>query len=278
MVAEVIAETGAVTGKTRRALDSTILDDAVARQDTVTQLIAAIRRVAREVPGAGEIVTAAATSGHDYSRPGKPEIAWDDPAARDELVSALVNDALAVLAGIEAAIPTATGSSPKPAEAVALLALVAGQDVEPAEGSDGTDGRWRIARQVAPDRMISTVDPDARHAHKSRERRQDGFKAHVVVEPDTGLITNTALTKATGPDNSDATVGIALLAGDTSLDSRGRRDGRGARRLGLRHRRRARRARDRRSHPGDQALAAAPGDPRRVHPRRLHPRPDHATP
>jgi Transposase DDE domain len=65
--------------------------------------------------------------------------------------------------------------------------------------------------------MISTVDPDTRHAHKSRERRQDGFKAHVVVEPDTGLITNTGLTKATGPDNSDATVGIALLHGDTTL-------------------------------------------------------------
>ena len=59
VVAEVVAETGALTGKTRRALDSTILDDAVARQDTVTQLIAAIRRVAREVPGAGEIVTVA---------------------------------------------------------------------------------------------------------------------------------------------------------------------------------------------------------------------------
>ena len=50
---------------------------------------------------------------------------------------------------------------------MALLALVAGQDVEPAEGSDGTDGRWRIARQVAPDRVISTVDPEARHAHKT---------------------------------------------------------------------------------------------------------------
>ena len=36
------------------------------------------------------------------------------------------------------------------ADALALLALVAGQDVEPAEGSDGTDGRWRIARKVAP--------------------------------------------------------------------------------------------------------------------------------
>ena len=61
-----------------------------------------------------------------------------------------------------------------------MLALVAGQDVEPVEGSDGTDGRWRIARRVAPDRVISTVDPEARHAHKTRHRRQDGFKAHIA--------------------------------------------------------------------------------------------------
>jgi IS5 family transposase len=221
VVAEVIGQTGAVAGKTRRALDSTILDDAVARQDTVTQLIAAIRRVARDIPAAGDIVAlvSARPGGHDYARPGKPEIAWDDPAARDELVSVLVGDALAVLAGLEERHPGGQGLDAKAAEAVALLALVAGQDVEPAEGSDGTDGRWRIARQVAPDRVISTVDPDTRHAHKSRERRQDGFKAHVVVEPDTGLITNTGLTKAAGPDNSDATVGIALLHGDTTLDA-----------------------------------------------------------
>ena len=43
-----ITATGAVAGKQRRALDSTVLDDAVARQDTVTQLIAAIRRVGRD--------------------------------------------------------------------------------------------------------------------------------------------------------------------------------------------------------------------------------------
>ena len=216
VVVEVIAETGAVAGKTRRALDSTILDDAVARQDTVTQLIAAIRRVAREVDGAAEIV-GSRTSGHDYSRPGKPEIAWDDPAARDELVSALVNDALAVLAGLDERYPDGEGLTDKQAEAVALLALIAGQDVEPAEGSDGRDGRWRIARGVAPDRVVSVVDPDSRHAHKTRERRQEGFKAHVVVEPDTGLITDTRLSKATGPANSDAAVGIALLAEDPTL-------------------------------------------------------------
>jgi len=98
------------------------------------------------------------------------------------------------------------------AEAVGLLALVAGQDVEPAEGSDGTDGRWRIARKVAPERVISTVDPETRHAHKTRARHQDGYKAHVKVEPDTGLITGCALTPAAGPVHSDAAVGVELLA------------------------------------------------------------------
>ena len=214
VVRQLIIETGAVRGRNRRALDSTVFDDAVARQDTVTQLIAAVRRVARDVPGAAEIVTTRCT-GHDYARPGKPRIAWDDEAAREQLVSALVNDALTLLDALDLDAVIAEGG--KVAEAVALLALVAGQDVEPAEGSDGTDGRWRIARKVAPDRMISTVDPEARHAHKTRERRQDGFKAHVVVEPDTGLTTAVAATKANGPENSDATVGIRLLNADSTL-------------------------------------------------------------
>lgn len=217
VVRQLIVETGAVAGRTRRALDSTVLDDAVARQDTVTQLIAAVRRVARDVPGAAEIVTARCT-GHDYSQPGKPRIAWDDEAAREELVSALVNDALALLAALDVDAITAAGG--KAAEAVTLLALVAGQDVEPTEGSDGTDGRWRIARKTASDRVISTVDPDARHAHKTTERRQDGFKAHIVIEPDTGLTTAAQLTKASGPDNSDASVGGALLDCDITLPPR----------------------------------------------------------
>ena len=210
-VRDVIAATGAVRGKTRRALDSTVLDDAVATQDTVTQVIAAIRRVRREVPGAAEVV-AAHCRAHDYDDPGKPAIAWDDAEARAGLVDALIGDAHRLLGHLPE-----QQLGPREAEAVALLALVAGQDVEPVEGSDGTDGRWQIARRVAADRIISTVDPDARHAHKTVSRRQDGFKAHVVVEPDTGLIIDTRLTPAAGAANSDAAVGVDLLADDTTV-------------------------------------------------------------
>ncbi len=205
-VRQVVAETGVLTGKTRRALDSTILDDAVATQDTVIQLIAAIRRVRREVPGAASVM-AEHCAAHDYDDPGKPAIAWNDQAARVELVDALVGDAHRLLGHLPE-----QELGPKSADAVALLALIAGQDVEPVEGSNGTDGRWHIAQRVAPDRVISVVDPEARHAHKTVHRRQDGFKAHIAIEPDTGIITDCALTKASGADTHDAVVGTGLLA------------------------------------------------------------------
>jgi hypothetical protein len=205
-VRAVIDQTGVVRGKTRRALDSVVLDDAVATQDTVTQLIAAVRRVRREVPGAAGVV-AARCHAHDFDDPGKPAIAWDDRAARVALVSALVTDANLIVDALRGAVLDEPA-----AQAVALLALVAGQDVEPAEGSDGTDGRWRIARKVAEDRVISTVDPEARHVHKTVHHRQDGYKAHVAVEPDTGLFTAGRLAKAAGEVNHEAVVGLALLA------------------------------------------------------------------
>jgi len=210
-VRQVVEETGVLRGRRKRAVDSTILADAVATQDTITQLIAAIRRVGRLVPGAAEVITAVCT-GHDYSRPGKPVIDWDEPGAKDTLVSALVNDANALLAAFAGVDQDELEESAR--AALALLALVAGQDVEPAEGSDGTDGRWRIARRVAPDRVISTVDQDARHTRKSPEARRDGYRAHVVAEPETGIITDEALTKAAGTENSDPGVAGKFLAAD----------------------------------------------------------------
>jgi hypothetical protein len=209
-VRKIVEETGILRGRRRRAVDSTILADAVATQDTVTQLVAAIRKVAREVPGAAEQIAQVCT-GHDYSQPGKPKIDWDDPEAKDQLVSALVNDANALVAALDA-----DGLDERAASALALLALVAGQDVEPAEGSGGTDGRWRIARKVAGDRVISTVDPDARHTRKSPEARRDGYRAHVAADPQTGIITGEKLTRAAGQENSDPAVAEEFLAAEAA--------------------------------------------------------------
>ena len=116
------------------------------------------------------------------SAQGEPEIAWDDPAARDGLVSVLVNDALAVLAGSRTSYPGGDGLEPKAAEAVALLALVAGQDVEPAEGSTAATGAG--GSPAAPPRTGSS-SPSTRHPARARVPRtlRGRLQAHVVVDP-----------------------------------------------------------------------------------------------
>lgn len=197
-VRSVIDATGVLAGKHRRAVDSTLLDDAVATQDTVTQLVSAIRRVRRLVPPAAAVTVAA----HDYDASGKPVCAWDDPDAKAALLSGLVNDARAIINALDG-----VELDDVQADAVGLLALVAGQDVEPGD----EDGTWRIARRVAADRVISTVDPESRHMHKSVSSYRDGYKAHLAVEPETGLITATALTPANA---GDGPTGVELLAGE----------------------------------------------------------------
>lgn len=197
-VRAVVDATGILTGRKRRALDSTLLDDAVATQDTVTQLVSQIRRVRRLIPQAAAVAVAA----HDYDASGKPVCAWDDPDAKTALISGLVNDAIAILDAVDG-----VDLDDEAADAVGLLALVAGQDVEPGED----DGTWRIIDGTAKDRVISTVDPDARHMHKSRSLYRDGYKAHVAVEPETGIITACDLTAANVPDGP---VGVDLLEGE----------------------------------------------------------------
>lgn len=194
-VRTVVEATGVLTGKHRRALDSSILDDAVATQDTVTQLIAAIRKVRGMVPEAAVVELWTASD-----EGGKPIIEWSDTVARNELVTGLVHDAEAVLAVAET-----SPSAEVAADTIGLLALIAGQDVE--EGEEA--GTWRIARKVAKDRVISTVDVEARHGHKSTAVRTDGFKAHLATEPETGIITGLKLTAANVPDGP---IGLELLA------------------------------------------------------------------
>jgi hypothetical protein len=184
----------------RRVLDSTPLYDAVATMDTVTLIRSAIRGLLK-VADAGLVaeLVGALSSGDDYLSAAKPVIDWDDRAARETLIDSRARDAhalLAVLHGRE--LPRAV------AQAGALLATVTGQDLE-----DAAEGVFRIARRVARDRVISTVDPDARHGHKTSARGFDGYKGHAGIDPDSELITATRVT----PGNTgDAAVAEDLIS------------------------------------------------------------------
>jgi Transposase DDE domain/Transposase domain (DUF772) len=199
----VVARTAGVLKDRARVLDSTPLLDAVATQDTVTQLRSAIRRLLRvldqQAPHLAARVRDRLGRDDDYAAAGKPPCDWDDPEARDRLVGDLVGDCQAALSAVEGL--AFTGAA---AEAVEMLALVAGQDIDVDD-----DGVVHIARGVARDRVISTVDPEARHGHKSKARRFDGYKGHVSLDPDSEVIDEVAVTPANRPD---ATAIDTLLA------------------------------------------------------------------
>src|SRR6266508_2468577 len=153
----------------RRVLDSAPLFDAVATQDTVTLLRGAIRGLLRACPAelAG-LVRSALQRDDDYQAAGKPVCDWDDAVAREQLVAE-------------------------------LLATVIGQDIE-----ETSDGRFVIAQGVAPDRVISVVDPQARHGHKSNARGFDGYKGHVAIDPDSEVITAAEVGAANAGDAATA--------------------------------------------------------------------------
>ena len=151
----------------------------------------------------------------DYERDGKPEICWASEAERRALVNDLFSDACRVI------IACAGISDPGLVAEVKLLAVVAAQDVE----DDGAGG-VRIAQRVAAERVISTVDSDARHGHRSRRDRYDGYKLHISVDVDSDLFIAGQATTATTGDGEiladlldDDPVAVSEVIGDTHYGS-----------------------------------------------------------
>jgi hypothetical protein len=201
-----VAKAAGLVGR-KRVLDSTPLYDAVATMDTVTLIRSAIR-------GLFKVVDADLAAGlrtrlrrdDDYDTFGKPICDYDDPAARQALVDALAADAMALLDALEGDELDAGVL-----QAAQLLATVVGQDLD----HDGDEGILRIARRVAKDRVISTVDPEARHGHKTAARGFDGYKGHIGIDPDSEIITATTVTAGNAGDVEPAQ---DLLADDIATD------------------------------------------------------------
>jgi Transposase DDE domain len=212
-----VAKRAGVIGH-RRVVDSTGIADSVVTQDTVSLIRSALRRCLRlldELAPEQAQACRAALARDDYDRAGKPEICWASAEERQLLINDLFTDACRVI------IACAGFDDPVLVAEVKLLALVAAQDVE----DDGAGG-VRIASGVAPERVISTVDPDARHGHRSRRDRYDGYKLHVSVDVDSDLFVTGAATTATTADGpiladllDDDPVAVAEVIGDTHYGS-----------------------------------------------------------
>jgi transposase len=202
----------------RRVVDSTGIADSVVTQDTVSLIRSAILRclhrleeVAAEKAGACR----ASLARQDYDRAGKPEICWASAEERRALINDLFADACRVIIACSGISDTSLVAEVK------LLAVVAAQDVE----DDGAGG-VRIAQRVAPERIISTVDPDARHGHRSRRDRYDGYKLHISVDVESDLFMAGQATTATTSDGEilvdlleDDPVAVAEVIGDTHYGS-----------------------------------------------------------
>jgi hypothetical protein len=196
------AEAGLLGAK--RVLDSTPLYDAVATMDTITLVRSAIRGLLRVADEALETeLRAVISSGDDYSSSAKPQIDWDDLEAKEALIDSRAHDAMALILALQG-----RELSAEVIQAAALLAAVIGQDLE-----ERCDGSFAIAYRVAADRVISTVDPETRHGHKTSARGFDGYKGHVGIDPDTEIITDTAVSAGNVADGAVAATLIDELAG-----------------------------------------------------------------
>jgi len=181
-------------------LDSAPLLDAVATLDTVSLVRGGIRGLLRALPAElAAQVRAGLRRNDDYATAGKPTCDWDDPAAREELVDVLFRDGYRALFALRGA-----QLGPDAAQAAELLATVIGQDIQ-----ETPDGRFVIAEGVAPDRVISLADPEARHGHQTAAHGFDGYKGHIASDPDSEIITAAEIGPANG---GDAAMAEALLA------------------------------------------------------------------
>jgi hypothetical protein len=168
-----VARQAGLVGR-KRVLDWTPIYDAVAAMDTITLIRSAIRGLlAAAGPDLTAALRAAIVSEDDYASSGKPSIDGDDAAAREVLVDSRSRDGFAMLAVLEG-----RALDPSVDQAACLLSMVLEQDL-----ADGGDGRFRIARRVAADRVISTVDPQARHGRKTNARGFDGYPGHRAADP-----------------------------------------------------------------------------------------------
>jgi Transposase domain (DUF772) len=200
--------TGRVAGgRLRAALDSSPLWGAGRVEDTINLLGHALRKVvgvlARQQGwglAEGTRVLAA--------QAGVPELAasslkaaldldWDDPAACQQALVVVLGAVERVERFAGQFAGQLAGSQPGSADPRVVEGLQAARQVRDQDTIVGGDGIARIRQGVARDRRISIEDPQMRHGRKTKSRRIDGYKRHVLTDLDTELVPAVGVTLPT---------------------------------------------------------------------------------
>ena len=202
----------------RVAIDSMPLEGAGRVEDTINLLAHAGRKVAEcaarlldwtaeevcDKAGAPLLTASSVKAALDRT--------WSDPEERHAAVEALTEQLVALELWLRERMPGAVDEPPLKEHIDTVHQLVE-QDLEPdPEGGDG----GRIAQSVAPDRRVSIEDKQMRHGRKSKSRRFDGYKRHIALDLDTGLILACALAPANQPEEHV----LASLREDLASDGR----------------------------------------------------------
>jgi hypothetical protein len=203
---EIARKTGGFGHKALRAsLDSSPLWGASRVEDTfnlighaldmVVQCVAAIQKVKVE-----EVHAAAGLQllGHS-SLKAALDIDWDEPEEQQAALRRLLDEVERLKTWLAATLPNER-HTPSLTEALALLARVVEQDIEP----DPDGGGPRIRRGVTKNRRISATDGDMRHGRESRSRVINGYKRHILVDLDTRLILGATVRPANEPEHAAA--------------------------------------------------------------------------
>jgi hypothetical protein len=116
---------------------------------------------------------------------------WDDPAARQQALGVM-------LAAVEQ-VEQFADAQPERQDPRVAEGLQAAWQVRDQDTVTDADGIARIRQGVARDQRISIQDPQMRHGRKTKSRRIDGYKRHVLANLDTQLAVAVGVTAANLP-------------------------------------------------------------------------------
>ena len=190
----------------RVAIDSSPLEGASRVEDTINLLAHAARKVvlcAADILGwpFEKVATAAGIPVLLESSVKKGlDLEWSDPDAKAGAIDTLSRQIESLEAWLREKLPEETKTPPLK-EHVDTLAQIRTQDLEP-DPSGG--GKTRIRQGVAAERRVSIEDPEMRHGRKSKSKRFNGYKRHIALDLDTGLVMAGAVTPANRPEEEAA--------------------------------------------------------------------------